>query len=107
MNRKSGIVTIVYLLAIAVVGLVALCGRHGITTRSIVTTVTIDARGTNITANVTIDGQRVDVLGSGGVSIPFAGGDSAAKAGGSSALSKVEAYFRSKAATTNESGVAK
>ena len=70
MNRR-GLADIVVLVGMAIIGLVALCGRHGITTRSVVTTVNVEARGTNITTLVFIDGQRVDVAGSGGVSIPL------------------------------------
>lgn len=70
MNRK-GIADIVILVGMAIVGLVALCGRHGITTRSVVTTVNIEAKGTNILTTVFVDGQRVEVSGSGGVSIPL------------------------------------
>jgi len=69
-NRR-GVADVIVLVGMAIVGLVALCGRHGITTRSVVTTVTVEARGTNITTLVFIDGQRVDVSGSGGVSIPL------------------------------------
>lgn len=70
MNRR-GVADIVILVGMAIVGLVTLCGRHGITTRSVVTTINVEARGTNITTTVFVDGQRVEVSGSGGVSIPL------------------------------------
>lgn len=69
MNRR-GVADIVILVGMAIVGLVTLCGRHGITTRSIPVTVDVEVRGTNNTVIVWIEGQRVEVSGSGGVSIP-------------------------------------
>lgn len=73
MNRKSGVADLVILVGMALITLVTICGRHGVTTRSIPVTVDVDVRGTNNTVMVWIEGQRVEVSGSGGVVLPVGG----------------------------------
>ena len=71
MRSKSGVADIIVLAGMAIIGLIAICGRNGFMTRSIRTNIDVRAQGTNIVTLIYIDGQRVEVSGSGGVSIPM------------------------------------
>jgi hypothetical protein len=75
---KSGeivIGTAAFIVMVVVLPFVGWVSRGGLITRSIPVTVSIEQKNsTNCTNIVTVSGQRVEVSGSGGVSVPLTGG---------------------------------
>ena len=67
--------TAAFIVMVVVLPFVGWVSRGGLITRSIPVTVSIEQKNTtNCTNIVTVSGQRVEVSGSGGVSIPMSGG---------------------------------
>ena len=67
--------TAAFIVMVVVLPFVGWVSRGGLITRSIPVTVSIEQKNsTNCTNIVTVSGQKVEVSGSGGVSIPMGGG---------------------------------